>query len=134
MAKKWTGSGICRDLQYVDEAFQPKVLAVLSDVNGNLTAKGLDKSIRLAIFETARSLARQKVLYRDGFSKTMKSKHLEVPCRATDVVFQRYSTRTGKWDWYWPSLDSWEWKLVDNSAKAHGITRISWDAPHLQSS
>ena len=132
MAEKYTGTGICRDLKYVDIEFQPKVLAVLADVNDALAKKGLSAKIRLAIFETQRSEARQKILFRDGYSKTLKSKHMESPCKATDVVFQRYTSKTGKWEWYWPALDSWEWDLVDSSAKAHNIDRIAWDAPHLE--
>lgn len=127
-----TSTEICRDISYLAADFQPKVLAVISDVNGNLKKRGLSDKLRLAVFETKRSSARQEMLFKQGRTKTHNSKHEEEPCKAADVVFQKYNQRTNNWEWFWPMSGSWEWKLVDSSAAAHNIKRISWDAPHLQ--
>lgn len=38
------------------------------------------------IFEGHRSLERQKILFSQGFSKTMKSRHLSNPSEAIDII------------------------------------------------
>lgn len=38
------------------------------------------------IFEGHRTLERQKILVKNGFSKTLKSKHLNNPSRAIDII------------------------------------------------
>jgi len=38
------------------------------------------------IFEGHRTLERQKILVKNGFSKTLKSKHLHKPSKAIDVI------------------------------------------------
>lgn len=130
--KAWTSTAICRDLDYVHPELLPKVQAVITDVNSHLDTQ----QWRLAIFETARSRARQQSLVKAGTSMTMNSKHCLVPSEAVDVVFQRNDARRG-WTWVWPPADDPKWALVESSAVAHGIHRLrrngkTWDHPHLQ--
>lgn len=67
------------------EPFRSDVKEILAELE--------KRGSKLKIFETKRSLARQTEIFKGGFSRTMKSKHLEG--KACDfVVFDK-----GQWSW-----------------------------------
>ncbi len=117
-------TSIDRDLTKAHHALIPKVEAVLADVNGHLAGTGWE----LRVFEVTRTPARQLWLFNHGASKikTARGPHCKRPPEAVDVVFWHEGR------WCWPLLNDPKWTLVDKSAKAHNLRRISWDKPHLE--
>ena len=78
-------SNINRDLNKLDPKFKFYALQIWELVNYH--------RLPFRVFETVRSIDRQKVLVKRGYSKTLKSKHIEG--KAADfVVFI-----DGKWTW-----------------------------------
>lgn len=107
-------------LELVHPVLLRKVLAVLHDVRPKLP-----RDWELEVFETHRTPERQRWLFDHGRSKirSAKGKHCQSPAEAVDVVF-KYK---GRWTW-----DAPYWTLVDRSAVAHNLRRITWDKPHLE--
>lgn len=70
---------INRDPERIDE----RLLKYFESLSKILKEKH-NKDFR--IFEGHRTLDRQKKLVKDGFSKTLKSKHLSLPSLAIDIV------------------------------------------------
>lgn len=105
------------------EPFRSTVKLIIED----LTRAGS----KLRVFETRRSLDRQSEIFRQGFSKTMKSKHLEG--KACDfVVFDE-----GKWSWDSKKYKS-EYALLGNLVKQYkgirwgGLFKKIVDLPHIE--
>lgn len=115
---------IDRDLKKAHKVLQNKVTAVIADVNGHLKGTGWE----LRVYEVYRAPERQLWLYNHGMSKikTARGKHCRTPTEAVDVVFWHDG------QWVWPPLNDPKWALVDKSAKAHNLRRITWDKPHLE--
>lgn len=81
------------------------------------------------IFEGHRTLERQKILLKQGFSRTLKSNHLTLPCRAIDVI---------EFPWTWNGfILTQEYKKIVND-HLEIFPHISWggnwvtfkDLPH----
>lgn len=83
------------------------------------------------IFEGHRTLDRQKMLKSQGFSKTLKSKHLFLPSKAIDVIEYPW-----KWDGF---IQTAEYKkiIIDilkkyPSIKWGGLWKTFIDIPHFE--
>jgi hypothetical protein len=124
----WTNPGRCAALAYLDPIMRAKAIAVRDDVQAHFDPN----KVRIIIYETGRSVARQRILVRDGKSRTMNSQHLNG--RAADLV--PYVLVHGRLQPTWDDLRGKDgrtvWELIKSSAAAHGLYTISWDGPHIQ--
>ena len=109
---------ICRDLTKLHPEVQERALNVLQDCG--------EAGLNVDIFETLRTLERQKWLKSNGYSKTLNSYHMLG--LAVDFVFK---TEKGNWTWR-VSKDKWNQlaEIIENNGfyslwKHHG-----WDGPH----
>ena len=116
---------IKRDMSCVHKDLASKTQSILKSVN-----KHCPSGWEIAVFETCRTTERQKKLVQDGYSKTMKSKHLKRPSEAVDLVWKH----NGKWSWESPRLTNGKdgWGYLEELKKAEGLRIISWDKPHLE--
>ena len=84
--KKIMRMRIIRDIEQLDPRFKQIVYDLVKDLEYH--------RIPIKPFETKRTLERQKKLYKDGASKTLKSKHLEGLACDFVVVDNK-----DKWSW-----------------------------------
>lgn len=99
---------INRDLERIDG----RLLKYFESLSKVLKEK-YNKDFR--IFEGHRSIDRQKKLVKDGFSKTLKSKHLSLPSLAIDIV---------EFPWTWEGFiltDTYKNIVNENLKKFPGI-------------
>ena len=90
-------------ISLMNEDFQPKIRAIISE----LQAAGW----QAVVHESRRNKAQQEKKCRDGYSKTMCSKHM---CdRAADIIDRRYA-------WNIPKSHDF-WKALGNAARKQGI-------------
>ena len=111
---------VCRDLNKLHPYCKQQALLVVKEAK----AEGLN----VDIFETVRTLERQKWLKANGKSKTLNSYHrLGL---AVDFVF-----KTKKGNWTWRVADA-KWKKLAEIIEKHGFyslgKRKGWDYPHGQ--
>lgn len=113
---------INRELSKID----PRLLEYYNSLS-SLIKRTSGKDFR--IFEGHRTLERQKVLIKQGFSKTLKSNHLHNPSKAIDVI-------EFPWTWNGYILTQEYKKLVNEHLK--NFPFVSWggnwksflDLPH----
>lgn len=99
----------------VEPVLLRKVKAVIQDVKAHLP-----EAWDIRIFETDRTVIRQKMLFENGHSKTLHSKHLiaaDKKCHAVDIVFWFHDC------WTWTSAF---WSLVENSKHVHGLKSMRY--------
>lgn len=133
--KKWTKTTICNDVEYLHPLLRDKVAAVISDVQAHFDSV----KVKIKLFETGRSAARQVQLVKNGTSKTMNSKHLKG--RAADIV--PFVLINKRWTPTWSSIKGNDgrtvWELITSSAESHGLDRVWFngkngkyvDGPHV---
>lgn len=116
-------SAINRDMTHVNINLQRKIAAILADLLPLLPA-----GWTLNVFETLRTVARQKLLVAQGFSKTMHSKH--IIGQAVDLVWQH----NGQWTWTAPRMTDGRngWQALTSAKKAHNLRIIKWDLVHME--
>lgn len=129
-------SAICKDISRLDPEFATFVYQLKEELQ-NLHASG--ESLLVDVFETKRSVARQKEIYAAGHTRTMKSRHIEGT--AVDFVVR---DEKGNWTWDMNNLEVSKayrtyGKVAKDLADLMGI-KISWggdwrsfkDYPHIQ--
>lgn len=75
------------------DGLHPRLKEIVLDMIRWLAAN----HIPFEVFETTRAKERQAYLVKQGYSKTMNSKHIDG--RAFDLVRTYYEGRTRRWDW-----------------------------------
>jgi hypothetical protein len=125
------------DLSRCHPILQPKVAAILRDVNGH---RFMPKGLRAILWETARSVEQQRIYFKRGTSKTMNSKHLIDKatgyCYAADIIFEWNGNPT--WNPVQLTNGKNPWDLITSSAETHGLKRLKnkkgivWDMPHVE--
>ena len=102
------------------------VNSLLIDFVTKLDKVVMDKyNVEVTVAEGVRSLARQKELFAQGKSKTLKSKHL------TGNAIDIYPIKDRKI--YWDFFDTLikEAKIIDNTTFTYGYD-WGWDKPHVE--
>ena len=85
------------------------------------------------IFEGHRTLERQKVLFSQGYSKTLNSKHLKNPSLAIDII-------ESPWTWAGLIVSKEYFNFTNEFLKSESYKNIEWggnwksfkDLPHFQ--
>lgn len=118
----------CNDIKLCHPLLQRKIPALLKEVNAHMPA-----GWELILFETYRSREQQLAYYKAGTSKLKFGKHCLMPCEAADFVFKHMGIIT----WNAPQVKLRGrvisgWDILDLSAEAHNLHRISWDKPHVE--
>jgi len=103
---KWESFSLCQDLDYLQPGLHDKVLKYL-----NLLGKD---GIRVQVFETGRSLKRQRYYLEKGVSKTLQSKHLTG--HAVDIVPINKQGHP-----YWPLVNDNRWRQIALRAEKCGL-------------
>ena len=120
---------ISNDLKYLEPILRFKVLEMLDQIK----AWGLP----FAVFETGRSLERQKYIMSKGYTRTLKSRHLinlDNKELSTAVDFVYYDNHGWSWDYLKHAMD------YDNLGKIGQRLGLEWggdwrtfkDYPHFQ--
>jgi peptidoglycan L-alanyl-D-glutamate endopeptidase CwlK len=117
---------IVTSLDALEEPFRSKVRGILSDA--------VERRVYFVITETRRSYERQKFLFEDGKSRTMRSNHLiGIACDVAPVTAYSDGVVQGvTWDNAHPA-----WKVLGELAGLWGVTWGGrWqgfpDYPHLE--
>ena len=113
-------SEICREVAKIHPEVVKRTLAILNECK--------QAGLKVDVFETRRTLERQKWLKSNGKSKTLNSYHrLGL---AVDIVF-----KTPKGNWTWRKADK-NWDQLAVIMEKHGMRslwkRSGWDGPHCE--
>lgn len=115
---------INKSLDGLKPEFREKIDALISDIE--------KEGLNIFVFETTRTKERQALLVKKGFSKTMKSKHIEG--LACDFV----AKKNGKWSWEISDREVLRtYQRFGELARKHGLTwGGDWknfvDMPHVE--
>jgi len=76
---------ICRDINKLKEPFKSCIIELLADIK--------EQELPFEVFETVRTVARQRHLYNKKRTRTMRSRH--ITGNACDIVHKP----NGRWSW-----------------------------------
>lgn len=114
-----------RDINKLVEPFKSKIVDILELLK--------EKKIPVELFETIRTVERQKMLVKQGFSKTMKSKHLLG--NAADLVYK--DAKGWSWDMKRKEVAQAYYDMVDMikdlNDKRLRLGQTWGDWPHIES-